>query len=187
MNKRLILFLVAFVLIPAMLCGQEVKAFEVPEANNGHLSMKANRGDMIEIKTDSAFVLSSASFYAYRLLRNELLKQQSANLEKLELIKTSLSNYMLLLKKLDNTIKSIDDLSNEHLAPIIENLSVVNEKLIADLADLKELNEIINEKATELEQIEKKLKWYRFKKIWFKFADWVVAGAVGFAVGAIVM
>lgn len=187
MSAKGFLFFVLISCLSLSLFGQEVTSFEIPERNNGHLTLKVKKGELVEINEDSAFVLSSKSFYSYRYLRNELLKYQALNEKNVKIIKGSLAKYLDVLTELDETIKTIDKLTDEQLSPIIANLTDVNNKLISDVSNLRELNEIIEAKAKELEKIEKDLQRYRWKNAWFKFADWIVAGAVGLAIGAIAL
>ena len=187
MKWNLMATFTVFIFFHAFIFSQEVKHFEIPKENEGHLSMKVNRGEVIEIGEDSAYVLSVKSFYAYRQLRNEVLNYQALATKNLEIINGSLKKYLAILNEIDHTIKQIDQLNDEQLAPIISNLADVNQKLIDDVSDLKELNKAIEEKANELKKIEKRLQRYRIKNIWFKFADWILAGAVGFAIGALAL
>ena len=165
---------------------QSIKDFRV-SPNQQHLTLKVCKNDTLVVKEDSAFVLSSTSFYAYRYLRDELLKCQDYNEKAFQTLQNSLTYYLKQLIEVDKAINAIDNISDNTLAPIIANLKEVNQQLVDDINKLKGLNEVINEKTLELAKIEKQLKKQRFKQAWLRFGDWIVAGGAGLVIGAILL
>lgn len=150
---------------------------------------RAFRGDVIEINTDTAYVVSKS--------RAEFLNQKLDELKEIQRLYNNLANnHNELFKELNRIQKLVGKLSSrleEDSSMISRNLSSIIDDLDETLADLKNNNQMLKRSNSELlskiDQLEKivgnlkkETKW-----MWWRgHVDKIVALAAGVGIGILV-
>lgn len=181
---RIVALLSGMVLFTTVAYSQ-TKEFIVPESNNGVLVLKVGESDTVIIKEDSAYVLSKKALDMYEEFYTKLELCYNERDTDIMQIKTDLQAFQITLNKLQELVDEGDSISIQVLAETEQKLGEVLANLEKNITDLKTVQTAINEASEELDRIEKLIKKEKAHRIWYKFGDMIVAGAVGLIVGAL--
>ena len=167
---------------------QSTSAQNIKFSNNDDF-IKTVRGEVIEINTDTAYVVSKS--------RVEFLNHKLDELQEIQQIYGDMANnHKDLLKELTRIQKLVNKLSSrleEDSSLISQNLSSIINDLDETLADLKTNNQTLKKsnsdllsKIDQLERIVKDLKKETKWMWWNGLADKVVALVAGVGLGLLV-
>ena len=177
---------IMFILL-AIVC-QSARTQNIKFSNNDDF-IKTVRGEVIEINTDTAYVVSKS--------RVEFLNHKLDELQEIQQLYGDMdSNHKELLTELTRIQKLVDKLSSrleEDSSLISLNLSSIINDLDETLADLKTNNQTLKKsnsdllsKVDQLERIVKDLKKETKWMWWNGLADKVVAVVAGIGIGILV-
>ena len=179
--KKLHLFFV-FLLFCCLLAGQKKQAF-IQGRNGGFQIMPVKKNDLIEVKTDSAYLLSLETWNAYRGIA---LKYSVCIEEKMHLNKEmymAIFELDKLFKELNGKLMQQNAFSAEFSAEAEKKLQLALNKINGNLTDLEMIHASLEETNKRLNKVKKDIRKERIKQAWLRFGDWIVAGGIGFLVG----